>query len=433
MAKRAINGAGTVYREHARWRGLVEIEGEQHEVDAPTRRECAAEAERLAEGRSSAKVMSITKVGRDRWVGQIFVVGKRRKVTGGTRVEVEAKLEALRGHRRRGEAVPDGNATFDDLSTRWRRMRAGIGRAQATAENDDWALGLLEREFGAVRLRSLNVARVEEGMGHIADGAYGRRDSNGELLPLSKLSARRILAMLRRVLDYAERLELIGRNPAMRLDTATFGRARDSTTVALTAVEAAKLYEAAGEHWIGNYVRLGLVIGARPSELAALCWDAVDLDGGRLEIRRSRRKVGPGRYEVVDALKTSRSRRMIDLPSFAVEMLHEQRAKILEAQLAAASWPQTELMFPSPTGTLLDASNVRRDLKRICEAADVPVVGPNALRHSVASLLAYEGESPARVAQLLGHSTPATTWRYYTHAVQESAGAAAGMGGMLGQ
>jgi integrase len=61
----------------------------------------------------------------------------------------------------------------------------------------------------------------------------------------------------------------------------------------------------------------------------------------------------------------------------------------------------------------------------------IPEIGPNALRHSVASLLAHNGESPARVAQLLGHATQATTWRYYTNVVTDSADAAGRMNDLL--
>ena len=425
MAKRAVNGAGTVYRERALWHGRIEVDGLLHEVAEPTRNKAAAELDRLAQGGTVAEVLSLTKVGRDRWVGQTYVSGKRRKVTAGTHAEVEAKLDELAGIANEARSCPMGTQRSPTSRHAGDECRLElIGRRRRSIKTSG-RLGFSSREFDSVRLRSLTVARVEEGISHIADGGYGRE--------LSKLSARRVLAMLRRVLDYGERIELIGRNPANRLDAATFGHKRESTTGALTAEQATKLYEAAGDHWIGGYVRLGLVIGARPSELAALCWDAVNLDTGRIEIRRSRRQVGPGRYEVVDDLKTSRSRRAIELPPFAIEQLREQRTKVAEAQRAEPSWPHPELVFPSPAGTLLDTSDVRHDLKRICADAGVPTVGPNALRHSVASLLAHDGESPARVAQLLGHATPATTWRYYTHNVTDSADAAAGMGEMLGQ
>jgi len=218
--------------------------------------------------------------------------------------------------------------------------------------------------------------------------------------PLSKLSARRILAMLRRVLDYAERLELVTRNPAARLDAAVFGESRSSRTLSLSAPEAATLYEAAEGEWIVNYVRLGLWIGARPSELAALQLDAVDLETGRVEIRRSRRKVDGG-YAVVDALKTDGSMRMLQVPAGAVEVLTAQRSDVLAAQVKATKWPHPELVFPTRTGTLLDPPKVRRELKRICKTAGLPEFGPNALRHSVASLLAQKGKSPAERERLL--------------------------------
>jgi integrase len=362
-------------------------------------------------------------VGRDRWVGQMYVSGTRRKVTAGTRAEVEAKLDDLRGHRRRGQALPDRTSTFADLVDRYRRMVADDTRARATIEQDAWALNLLTAEFGTTKLTALSVLRVEEGMTHIADGTYGR--------PLGKLSARRVLSMMKRVLDYAVDRELMSRNPTARLRAAAFGRSTERKGLSLTAEQAAALYEACEGEWIGPYVRLGLVIGARPSELAGLCWDCVDLDAGTVEIRRSRRKVGRDRFEVVDQLKTAGGRRVISLPPSAVDMLRAHRARIVEAQMASATWPVPALVFPSRSGTLLDPPNVRREMSRICRDAGVPVIGPNVLRHTVASLLADGNTSPARLTHLLGHTTPATADRYYVHRVGETADAA--MSSMLGR
>jgi integrase len=423
MAKRAVNGAGTVYRERSRWRGRIEIDGKLHEVTADTRKKLDAELQALAEGATVADVVSVEQIGRDRWVAQVYdLKGKRRKLTGKTRAEVEAKRSALTGSNARGEFTPDRSMTFAALADRWRSHKGGKG-AQATVDHDEWALGLLVREFGSVRLCDLDVARAEEGMRHIAqEGTRG---------PLSKLSARRVLAMFRRVLKYAEVLDLIGRNPAALLEAADYGTVRERTTRALSADEASQLFAAAEGDWLGGYVRLGLLIGARPSELAALCWDAVDLEAGRLVIRRSRRKVGTGRYEVVDLLKTPKSRRAIPLDRLAVDVLKAQRAMVLEAQLAAPSWPHPELVFPSPVGTLLDPSNVRRDLKRLCKAAGVPEIGgPNTFRHTVQSHHAEMGVPPSQSAQLLGH-TVETAWAHYTHEIGDAEGAASMMSSVL--
>ena len=425
MAKRALNGQGTVYRERSSWLGRVEVDGTLVEVREPTRARCVAAISAATATAKTSKVLDVSKAGRDRWVGQAYdVQGKRRKVTGSTREEATLKLEDLQGHRKKGKAVPDALMTFEALVERRERSQAGAARSQATREHDAWAVGVLVKEFGGVKLKSLTVARCEEGMMQIAGGEYSR-------VPLSKRSARRILAMLRRILDYAERLELVVRNPAARLDAGVFGESRTASTISLTSHEAATLFEAVEGEWIGNYVRLGLFIGARPSELAGLQWDAVDLDAGRIEIRRSRRKVAGG-YAIVDVLKTAGSLRVLQLPSGAVEVLQAQRTAVLAAQMKAAQWPHPELVFPTKDGTLLDPPNVRRDLKRICRNAGLPEVGPNALRHSVASLLAESGESPARVAHLLGHSTPATAMKHYTHRTAEASDAATGMAVHIG-
>lgn len=349
--------------------------------------------------------------------------GRRRAEREGWHIADEtqaiiAKLEALADHACKPAPPPPAGA----LPDRWRSHKGGRG-AQATVDHDEWALALLVCEFGRVKLSDLDVARCEEGMRRI-----GEKGNRG---PLSKLSARRVLAMFRRVLRYAETLDLIGRNPASLLEAGDYGTARERSTRSLSAEEASQLFRTAEGHWIGGYVRLGLLIGARPSELAALCWDVVDLDAGRLSIVRSRRKVGNGRYEVVDLLKTPKSRRTIPLDHLALDVVQAQRTKVLEAQMASPSWPHPELVFPSPVGTLLDPSNVRRDLKRLCEAAGVPVIGgPNVFRHTVQSHHARIGVPPAQSTQPLGH-TVEVAWAHYTHAIGDPDTAASMMSTVL--
>ena len=72
-------------------------------------------------------------------------------------------------------------------------------------------------------------------------------------------------------------------------------------------------------------------------------------------------------------------------------------------------------MFASPTGRVLDPSNMRRELAAICRRAQVPAVRPNELRHSCASLLSDEGVPNEEIADLLGHTTTRMVHQTYRH------------------
>ncbi len=82
--------------------------------------------------------------------------------------------------------------------------------------------------------------------------------------------------------------------------------------------------------------------------------------------------------------KTAKSRRTLALPQMAVQAIREHCKRQAEDRLAAgALWQDHGLVFASAIGTPLDAANVRREFRKITEAA---VLGtgwaPRDLRHT---------------------------------------------------
>jgi integrase len=127
----------------------------------------------------------------------------------------------------------------------------------------------------------------------------------------------------------------------------------------------------------------------------------------------------------VDVLKTSASHRTIGLPAAAVSELQEQQRRTARAARAVEQRPD-DLVFLSRRGAVLEPSNVRRELSRICGAAGVPRITPNELRHTCATLLNDEGVPLELISDMLGHTTTAMLQRHYRHRVRPSADAAVG-------
>lgn len=72
-------------------------------------------------------------------------------------------------------------------------------------------------------------------------------------------------------------------------------------------------------------------------------------------------------------------------------------------------------MFPSRVGTRRDASHVRREFRKVVEAAGLDPYAwtPRELRHSFVSLMSDAGVPIEHIARLLGHSGTATTETVY--------------------
>jgi hypothetical protein len=63
-------------------------------------------------------------------------------------------------------------------------------------------------------------------------------------------------------------------------------------------------------------------------------------------------------------------------------------------------------LFAPATGTLLDPARVQKVFKRVLKTAGLPLhFSPRCLRHTYASLLLQQGESPAYVQRQLGHAS----------------------------
>ena len=86
-------------------------------------------------------------------------------------------------------------------------------------------------------------------------------------------------------------------------------------------------------------------------------------------------------------------------------------------------------MFPSRVGTPWDASHVRREFRKVVEAAglDPWAWTPRELRHSFVLLMSDAGVPVGQIARLVGHSGTATTEAVYRKQIRpvliEGAGA----------
>src|SRR6185437_15296076 len=116
-------------------------------------------------------------------------------------------------------------------------------------------------------------------------------------------------------------------------------------------------------------------------------------------------------------MKTKKSRRTLELPPDAVDALRlRAAAQEKERQAAGVLWQETGLVFTSTVGTELDASNVRREFRKVVAAAGIEGSWtPRELRHSFVSLLSAAGVRIEDISQLVGHASTSVTETVYRH------------------
>jgi integrase len=344
---------------------------------------------------------------KNRYVGAISVGfgpdGKRirRKVTGRTKVEVRDKLKAAHAELDRGlhtSATYTVRQAVDD----W--LEGGLpGRSERTRSIYREALIPLLERIGGRPLRELTARDVRKGLEELGDRVSTR------YLQIARAS-------LARAIRYAEAHDLVGRNVATLVDAPKGQVGRPSRS--LTLDESLALLEAARESRLNAYIVLSLCVGIRTEEARGLRWDHLDLDGDPDAVRPVPPSVAVWRSvrEGGDT-KTAKSRRTLALPQAGVQALREHRKRQAEDRLAAgALWQDHGLVFASALGTPLDAANVRREFRKITEAAGLGTGwAPRDLRHTFVSLMSADGVPIEEIARLAGHNRTATTELVYRH------------------
>lgn len=155
--------------------------------------------------------------------------------------------------------------------------------------------------------------------------------------------------------------------------------------------------------------RLLAATGLRVSELIALQWQHVTLDGSR-PVVRVRRALVRGRLHPP---KTKHGRRDVPLSPAVVDELR--------AWHKTTEWGRDEdLVFPSLAGTAHSPANVlRRFLRPAAEEVGASWAGFHTFRHTCASLLFARGANAVQVQRWLGHHSPSFTLDTYVHLLSE--------------
>ncbi len=118
--------------------------------------------------------------------------------------------------------------------------------------------------------------------------------------------------------------------------------------------------------------------------------------------------------------KTRSGRRTIKLGEGVLQALREHlERQQSERVLAGERWVDHDLIFPSKSGTPLDASNLRLDFARVLGLAGLPKIRFHDLRHTAASLMLNHGIPVIVVSKILGHSKPSITMDIYGHLYNE--------------
>lgn len=254
--------------------------------------------------------------------------------------------------------------------------------------------------LGRVKVQALRPDQVRALLAHKTEAG------------LSPRSVQIVHGTLRTMLGEAVREEIIVRNAAALVRPPSISR---EEVTPWSPEDASQFLTASATHRLYALFAVGVAIGLRRGELLALRWADVDLDERVVRVRQTVQRL-PEVGLIFGAPKTGKSRRTVPLPARSVKVLRSHRVRqAAEALALGPAWTDSDLVFTSTVGTVIEPRNLSRLFDQLIAAAEVRRIRFHDLRHTCASLLLAQGVPPRVVMDVLGHSQLAITMDLYTH------------------
>lgn len=345
--------------------------------------------------------------------GQLVFVGhwtdssgnRRKRVLGTRRADAEKLLNA-EIHRRDLQAAGLGALTgqeipLADLLEPRREHLQALDRTAGTIKRELEGARRFALECGAERVRDLSVALVTSYQARRKAAGVSNRTINMEVTAFS------------RCLKLALQQGRIAANPLLGAPSLpTSERHLKRVRRALEPQEAQAVLEALDrrDEELGGcpqapFFRIALLTGCRLGELLKACWADFDREAQVLHLSAERKNgrshlgfLGPEGVRVLDDLLERQAQLLDLLPSLKAPIFFGRK-----------------MLGPA------NATVLRKRLREALEAAGVPAVDHqgrrldiHALRTTYGTRLAEAGVSLGDLQQLMGHSSPTVTARYYT-------------------
>ena len=225
-------------------------------------------------------------------------------------------------------------------------------------------------------------------------------------------------AVLHRALLNAVKKDIIGRNPADRVDKPKKNHFEPGH---YSEAEMRLLFDAARGDPLETAITLAAYYGLRRSEVLGLKWDAVDFKGKTISVRHKVIETTEGGKCLIrgeDVLKTKSSVRTLPLLPVIEDLLLRQKAQQETYRTLFRSSYCTDYLdyvCVDQMGVLIRPNFVTEHFTYLLEKYGLRKIRFHDLRHTAASLLLANGVSMKQIQIWLGHATFSTTADIYAH------------------
>lgn len=267
--------------------------------------------------------------------------------------------------------------------------------------------------IGHIKLRELRPDHLNAFYSQLAQSGSNRRTGG----TLSNCTIRRYHRFISIVLSQAVKEGLIPMSVAARAEPPKVEKHEPNYLQPATIPLMLDALEREPLKW-RMLVHLMLVTGARRGEILGLKWENVDFDNSRIYICRSI-SYTPDRGVYESTPKTASSKRYVSLPQETMQMLKQYRTWQSGEILRLGEYYRRQgFVFSQVNGAPMHPDSVTDWLAKFSKRHGLPHINPHAFRHTMASMLYFNGVDSVSISKRLGHAQVSTTANIYAHVME---------------
>lgn len=337
-------------------------------------------------------------------IGRDPVTGKRKQKTKGgfkTKKEAQEALNKVVYEVNKGTYILDSKSSMKEVTDEWFEQTKGKWKhtTQDTVKNTlrNWIIPHL----GAYKVQELKPLH----------GAKFSKTLADNMVPST---ARRVFSISKQILNFAESMEIISRNPFAQVPMPC-DRKAEKTTWSFEDIRTFLKVAMLDDMFYHNVVSVAVFSGMRKGEIFGLMKKDVDFENNVIHVRRTLHETHDHGLTLGDP-KTNASTRDILMDDNLAKALKDQIKRTNEYKLALGpDFHDHDLVFCRLDGLPYRPSAFNKPFNRLTKKAGVPQIRFHDLRHTHATLLLEIGVNHKVIAERLGHSDIRTTLNTYSH------------------
>lgn len=359
-----------------------------------------------------------------RWRGVVSLPSsdgkyKKKCVYGRTRKEATDKMNEILMQLRTNSYIEPCKMTLFDWLCIWLDEYCNDIRMTTKINYETYTYQHIKDTIGGYKLCDLSPLVIQQ--------FYNEKSKNGKIRGeggLSPKTLRNLHNFLHKALNQAVFLDMIAKNPT---ESTVLPKRKKVEMRYFTVDEQKRLQEVIKGNRLEMPILLALYTGVRQGELLGLTWQNVHLDlQGQSYINivqtlnRIQNKDKTSHIRtllVINEPKTKHSVRTIPLLPDIAKRLSEYKEEQENLRLKNG-FPESDFVFTSTVGTLVDPRCLQRDFKKILVKNGIRVVNVHGLRHTFATRALESGMSVKTLSKILGHSSVGFTLDTYAHVTE---------------